>query len=132
MTNEQTWELQHDFWSSEQLDSEFVEFLQSLPPQYKIVILSNAWSDARSFHNAKFKFDTWVDVAIYSAEVKLLKPDPRIYQLALAQLNLPADACVFVDDKLTNVQAAQSLGMQGVCYRDTQQTMREIKKYLDD
>lgn len=132
LTDEQTLELQRDFWASEQLDTIFVEFIQSLPPQYKIVILSNAWSDARSFHNAKFKFDTWVDVAIYSAEVKLLKPDPRIYQLALSQLNLPADACIFVDDKQSNVQAAEALGMKGVWYRDAKQAMHEIKKYLDD
>ena len=84
------------------------------------------------FHNARFKFNTWVDLAIYSAEVKLLKPDPRIYQLALAQLKLPAEACVFVDDKLVNVQAAQALGMQGVWYRDTWQTINDIKECLDD
>ena len=127
LTDEQTWELQRDFWSSEQLDATFVEFIQGLRPQYKIAILSNAWSDARSFHNAKFHFDSWVDIAIYSAEVKLLKPDPHIYQLVLSQLNLAADECVFVDDKLSNVQAAEALGMQGVWYRDAKQAMHEIK-----
>jgi len=34
-------ELQRDFWSSEQLDTVFVEFIQSLHPRYKIAILSN-------------------------------------------------------------------------------------------
>ncbi len=120
-------ELQRDFWSSEELDPTLVPFIQSLRPRYKIGILSNAWSDARSIHNARFKFDTWVDVAIYSAEVKLLKPDPRIYQLALAQLEIPADECVFVDDKLVNVQAAQALGMNGIQHKGAQQTISDIK-----
>lgn len=132
LSNEQTLELQRDFWSSEQLDDTLVEFLKGLRSRYKIGILSNAWSDARSIHNAKFKFNTWVDIAIYSAEVKLPKPDPRIYQLVLSQLNLPADACVFVDDKLTNVQAAEALGLQGVWYRDTAQAISDIKKCLGD
>ncbi len=132
LADEQILELQRDFWASEQPDPELVQFLQGLRPRYKIGILSNAWSDARTFHNARFKFDTWVDAAVYSAEVKLLKPDPRVYQLALAQLKLPAAACVFVDDKLANVQAAQTLGMLGVWYQDTRQTIEDIQACLDE
>ena len=131
LTDDQIGELQRDFWLSEQLDLDFVRFLQGLRPQYKIGILSNAWSDARTFHNARFGFNTWLDAAVYSAEVKLLKPDPRIYQLALDQLKLAADACVFVDDKLANVQAAQALGMAGVWYRETRQAIEDIKKLMD-
>ena len=132
LADAQVLELQRDFWASEQPDPELVQFLQGLRPRYKIGILSNAWSDARAFHNARFKFDTWVDAAVYSAEVKLLKPDPRVYQLALAQLKLPAAACVFVDDKLANVQAAQALGMLGVWYQDTRQTIEDIQACLDE
>jgi epoxide hydrolase-like predicted phosphatase len=132
LVDAQILELQRDFWSSEQLDLVFVGFLQSLRPRYKIGILSNAWSEARTFHNARFGFSTWVDAAVYSAEVKLLKPDPRIYRLALAQLNLPAETCVFVDDKLVNVQAAQTLGMSGVWYRETRQAIDDIKACLND
>lgn len=125
-------ELQRDFWSGEQLETALVQFIQSLRPRYKIGILSNAWSDARFFHNTRFKMNTWVDVAVYSAEVKLLKPDPRIYQLILDQLNLPADECIFVDDKPVNVQVAQSLGMKGVLCRETQQTINDIRACLDE
>ncbi len=128
----QTLELQRDFWSSEELDITLVRFVQSLRPRYKIGVLSNAWSDARSFHNAKFKMNTWVDAAVYSAEVKLLKPDPRIYRIVLDQLGLPAGACVFVDDKPANVQAAQALGMKGVVCRETQQTIDAIRAALGE
>jgi epoxide hydrolase-like predicted phosphatase len=131
LSNKQTWELEYDFWSCEELNHAFVEFLQSLRPKYKIGILSNAWSGAHSFHNLKFKFNTWMDFAIYSAEVGLLKPDPRIYQLALAQANLPPDECIFVDDKRVNIQAAESLGMKGVWFREGVQAMNDIKKCLE-
>ena len=130
LTDEQTRELQRDFWSCEQLDLVFVQFIQSLRPRLRIGILSNAWSDARSIHNAKFKFGDWVDLAVYSAEVKLLKPDPRIYRLVLSGLELAAEECIFVDDKLANVEAAQALGMQGVWYRTTRQTIDDITECL--
>lgn len=124
--------LQRDFWSSEQLDTTLVQFIQSLRPRYKVGILSNAWSDARFFHNTKFKMNTWVDTAVYSAEVRLLKPDPRIYQIILDELQLPANECVFVDDKPANIQAAEALGMRGVLCRETQQTVDDIRACLDE
>jgi putative hydrolase of the HAD superfamily len=74
---------------------------------------------------------TWVDVAIYSAEVKLVKPDARIYQLALSQLGVGADECVFVDDAPANVQAARALGMQASLHQDARQTINDIQGYLD-
>lgn len=124
-------QLQWDFWFSEQIDVALVEYIKSLRPHYTIAILSNAWSEARAVHERRFQFSAWVDVQIYSAEVKLLKPDPRIYQLALAQLKLTAPECVFVDDRLVNVQAAQSVGMKGVWCRETQQMINDIQAYLD-
>lgn len=131
LNDEQAAALQRDFWASEELDLPLVCFLQNLRPQVKMGILSNAWSEARAFHNARFKFDTWVDAAVYSAEVKLLKPDPRIYRLLMAQLNLPPEACVFVDDKLSNVEAAQRLGMHGVWYHDTAQAIADIQSCVN-
>jgi len=125
-------ELQRDFWAGEQLDSELTQFVASLRPRYKIGIISNAWSDARFFHNAKFKMNTWTDGAIYSAEVKLVKPDPRIYQLTLAQLDVRADESVFVDDMLVNIEAAQALGMKGVLCQNTRQTIQDIKQFLGE
>ena len=58
--------------------------------------------------------------------------DARIYQLALSRLGVRADECVFVDDVLVNVRAAQSLGMKGVQCKDTQQTINDIQGYLND
>jgi len=132
ISEDQLSELQRDFWAGEQLDTELAQFVASLRPRVKIGIISNAWSDARFFHNSKFKLNTWTDGAIYSAEVKLVKPDPRIYQLALAQLDVRADESVFVDDMLVNVEAAQALGMKGVLCQDTLQTIRDIKQCLDE
>jgi len=132
LMDDQLAELRRDFWADEQLDTELVHFIQSLRPRYKIGIITNAWSDARSIHNSRFKINTWVDVAIYSAEVKLVKPDARIYQLTLSRLGVRADECVFVDDVLVNVQTAQALGMKGVQCKDTQQTINDIQGYLND
>ena len=130
LRDDQLPELQRDFWAGEQLDAELVQFIQGLRPRYKIGVISNAWSDARHFHNSKFKMNTWTDVAVYSAEVKLVKPDPRIYQLALERLDVKPEEAVFVDDMLVNVEAADALGMCGVQFQNTAQAIAEVKRCL--
>ena len=55
-----------------------------------------------------------------------------MYRILLAQLGrLNGEECVFVDDKLVNVQAAQALGMQAILRRETRQTIGDIQKCLD-
>jgi putative hydrolase of the HAD superfamily len=46
------------------------------------------------------------------------KPDPRAYQLVLALTGARPDECIFVDDRLTNLQPARELGMTTVLVTD--------------
>ena len=48
-----------------------------------------------------------------SGEVKLLKPDPAIYFLALDRFRLRPDEALFVDDRAINVEGAEAVGMKG-------------------
>ena len=49
---------------------------------------------------------------VVSGEVKLLKPDPAIYYLALRRFGLKPDEALFTDDRQINVDAAHAVGMQ--------------------
>jgi epoxide hydrolase-like predicted phosphatase len=132
LSSEHLPQFQSDFWEGERFDADLAQFVRTLRPRYKVGIISNAGSGARSDVNRRFNLNRYVDDAIYSAEVKLIKPDPRIYQLALAQLDVRADESVFVDDMLVNVEAAQALGMRGIQFKNTEQTITEIRRCLDD
>jgi len=51
--------------------------------------------------------------AIISGEEKLIKPDPKLYEIALARMGDPApERVLFVDDSLANIEAADRLGFQ--------------------
>lgn len=54
------------------------------------------------------------DVIIDATYTKILKPDPRAYQMCLDALSLPAASCVFVDDQKKNVDGARALGIPTV------------------
>jgi putative hydrolase of the HAD superfamily len=56
--------------------------------------------------------------AFASAEFGASKPDPRVYLACLARLSLPADATLFVDDNLSNVEGALQAGLHAHHYRD--------------
>ena len=55
------------------------------------------------------------DEIIVSGEVGVIKPDIRIYEIALERfgINQPSD-CLFVDDSVANVSAAVKAGMHAV------------------
>lgn len=81
----------------------------------RLAILSN---ELDLFYGVAFRerfplielFETIVD-ATYT---HILKPDPRAYELVLSQLNLPREACVFVDDQLKNIEGARAVGLPHV------------------
>ena len=56
-------------------------------------------------------FDRFRDIVV-SGEVKLLKPDPAIYFLALDRFRLRPDEALFVDDRAINVEGAKAVGMK--------------------
>jgi putative hydrolase of the HAD superfamily len=56
----------------------------------------------------------WFVALLSSAALGVYKPDPRAYLAAAAALDLPPQACMFVDDLVENVAAACALGMHGV------------------
>ena len=119
------------FWSCDRFDEDLYAFTMALKPRVKVGLLSNAYAETRASLQQRFPhFYDMFDVTIFSAEVKMVKPDPRIYQLALEELGvLPQDA-VFVDDFIENVEAARALGLDGIHFRDSQQARSEILTFL--
>ena len=48
---------------------------------------------------------------VVSAEEKLVKPDPDIFELFFSRYDLAPESCVFIDDSAANIATAQRLGM---------------------
>lgn len=95
---------------------------------YKVYGLTN-WS-AETFPKAKEMFEVFrqLDGILVSGEEKLIKPDPRIYERFLEKFDLRADKCVFIDDNITNVGAAQNVGMDAIHFQSAAQLEEELKK----
>ena len=65
------------------------------------------------FHARERDFLALFRDIVVSGEVRLLKPDPAIYWLALDRFRLHPRDALFVDDRLVNVEGARAIGMHG-------------------
>ena len=72
------------------------------------------------------------DGGIFSCKVKLTKPDPAIYKLLLERYGLRAEECVFLDDTLRNVNAAEALGIHGIHFQNLSQAKSELEVLLSE
>lgn len=109
-----------------------IEFIEGLKGDYKIGVLSNAGDATLERLLQWYPYDQFVDVFIISAEVKLAKPDPEIYELALRTLNAKGEESVFVDDLLENIEAAEEQGITGIWHRDNDGTIARLKELLGE
>ena len=56
-----------------------------------------------------------------------MKPDPEIYRRLLSRYSLEAQESVFLDDTAMNVEAAERLGIHGICFRTKEQAEEELR-----
>ena len=110
-----------------------IEYMYSLHERgLKLAICTNnvrEWSDR---WRSKLPVEEIFDVIVDSAFVGTRKPEPRIYELTLERLGVPASAALLVDDIELNCSAARELGMRAVWFRDAEQAIAEIEAALSD
>jgi putative hydrolase of the HAD superfamily len=118
------------YWSADDVNWQLLDFIKRLHPQYKVGLLSNAWDDLRQTMRTRWNIDGLFDKLIISAEVGIVKPDPRIFHLAVEKLGVQPTEAVFIDDILINVQAAKQQGLSAIQFLDTQQTLTDLQGIL--
>ena len=123
--------LQSAFFADDSLDEELMQYIRALRPRYKTGLLSNAMSTLRSAITERFSIADAFDAVIISAEVGVMKPDARIYQLALDALEVQPDEAIFIDDFADNVAGARALGMQAIQFDSREQALADLQDLLD-
>jgi epoxide hydrolase-like predicted phosphatase len=121
--------IRDEFFAGDIVDRTLVETIRSLRGKYKTGLISNAWGDLRDFI-VREKFDDAFDGLIISAEVGAMKPDPKIFRIALEQFGVSPSEAVFVDDFLVNIEGCEKVGMKGIHFKDPESAMQQLKELL--
>jgi epoxide hydrolase-like predicted phosphatase len=110
----------------EPIDEEMVALAKRLRKRTRLALCSNAVHDLRRILGERPDIDALFEQVVVSVEVGLRKPDPAILILTAQRLGLRPDACLFVDDKERNTNAAAAIGMPAVVYSSVNQLTTEL------
>lgn len=88
--------------------------------------LSNWPAEKFQLVRGRFPFFEWFDGILISGEVKLAKPDQRIFDLLIERINRPAEECLFIDDSQVNIDIAREIGFQTIHFIDAEQLKHDL------
>ncbi len=94
---------------------------------FNTYILSNLFSLTHQ-RIAAYDFLKLFDGAVFSYQVKMIKPQKEIYNHLLTTYNLNAHECLFIDDLEANIKGAQNVGIDGIICKDHDHVVEELKK----
>jgi putative hydrolase of the HAD superfamily len=102
-----------------------VKFLEGIKSKYRTFLLSNTNKIHYDHYQGRFcktfgysSLDDLFEKAYYSFQLNLYKPDPAIFNYVINDSNLDPSETLFIDDYLTNVEAARLIGLQAVHLAD--------------
>jgi putative hydrolase of the HAD superfamily len=93
----------------------------------KVGILSNSLGMQPCDPYAPYDLAANYDAVLISEHYRMRKPDPEIYKIILDLMDMPGEACVFVDDTVRNLPPAAELGIATVLAVDPANTIRQIE-----
>ena len=93
-----------------------VDFIRELrQTDAKIYLLSNASTYFAEWFSDRNPIKDF-DGIVFSAPLKMAKPEPEIYQYLFNRFDLRPEDCFFIDDLEENIKTGKSLGMDGIVF----------------
>ncbi|WP_306362211.1 HAD family phosphatase [Nocardia sp. CC227C] len=111
-------------------NDELIAYAKTLRPAYRTGIISNSFVGAREREQRSYGFEDLVDDIIYSHEIGIAKPDPRIYAMACDRLAVDPQQVVFIDDAQIALDGAAAAGMTTIHHTDNATTITTLKTLL--
>ena len=111
---------------------EVLAVAERLKTKYRVCLLSNLTSEMRDYIRQKHETAKYFDPELYScdADIQMMKPERGIYQILLDRIKVPALNCLFIDNSLKNIKAAENLGFQTIFFENVSQFLNEIQPLL--
>jgi len=107
---------------------EIWELLPNLKNNFKLAVINNGNSLAKRYWDEKFDFSVF-NIFIRSAEEKIKKPDPKIFLITCERLGVKPEECLFMDDSLENIKAAEKLGMETIWWNKEEKRKNLLNKF---
>ena len=83
---------------------------------HKVYYLSNYFRYLMHTAPWALEFVEYMDGGVFSCNEKKIKPDPAVYQILCERYSLNKEDCVFIDDSMVNIKAAEEFGIRAIHY----------------
>ena len=97
-------------------DQSFISFAEKYYKKYQFVLLSTDVSEWSKYITKFYGLDKYFKHKIVSGDVHCRKPDPRIYNTTLKEIQVETNECLFIDDNISNILAAQKIGIDSILF----------------
>ncbi|MEJ5961980.1 HAD family hydrolase [Pedobacter immunditicola] len=97
--------------------------------KFRIISINNEGKELNEYRIKKFHLHECFDAFISSCEVKMRKPDPGIFRLALGIAQAAPEQCIYFDDRIMFVNLAQGLGIksfQHISFENTKSILESL------
>ena len=120
--------LQKEYLLFPRLSLDVVQLVRKLRKRYVVGMLSNQIQTWHLTLMKQWKLQRLFNPIVTSYGEGVAKPDPKIYKRLLRKLKIPADECIYIDDRKNNLPPAKRLGMQTILFKTPRQLKRDLKR----
>ncbi len=96
---------------------------------YRLYVLSNMSCEFIDFLR-KSEIYAQFDGEVVSCEERVIKPEPRIYEILLDRFGLDPAETLFIDDRRSNLEAAAAFGIATFHFRDPASSCAQLREML--
>jgi HAD superfamily hydrolase (TIGR01509 family) len=115
---------------NEMLNTELLTYIEQLHKSHKTAILSNANRGVLPRILGKRRLQQDFDEVVVSADVGIIKPNERMYQLIIDRLGVAGSECLYIDDRASFLNPARHLDMSVLLYEDFDRIKHRISELL--
>ena len=107
------------------------EYIKELKGRgFRIYGLSNWSVETFAMIRPKYPILDLMEDMVISGKEKVMKPDAKIYQIALSRFGIKPEESVFIDDNVNNIIGCEAAGIHGIVFKDAGQLRSDLEKLL--
>ena len=91
---------------------------------FRVISINNEGRELNEYRIKKFGLHQCFDAFVSSCEVGMRKPDPGIFRIAMGIAQVSPDSCIYFDDRVMLVQAAEKQGIRSFHHQDFETTKK--------
>ncbi len=125
-----TAQIEKEMFSMFTLNTQLLNYISHLHKKYKTGFLSNFPREWKEKLFEMYHLPKYFDVTVVSTEVGgAIKPEPEIYKIIVKRLEVKPEESIFIDDRKSNIEGAENVGMKGIIFKSNEQIIKDLKVF---